>query len=228
MTPRPAATLVVVRQGSHGLEVLMLERPTGGFFGGLWVFPGGAVEPVDDSELARRAVLVPNGAEDGAWRSAALRETAEELGLTMTSPPLQPLEWGHGSRVFEQVLRHGAAFDGGRLRPLSRWVTPEWAPTRYDTRFYLAVVEEDPPLRPRVGEVERFEWVTPSDALARADRSEWALVTPTLHHLTWLASLADVSAAWHLAGGARRLLPADGPADDGSLVLMGLPAMERG
>jgi 8-oxo-dGTP pyrophosphatase MutT (NUDIX family) len=82
-----AGTVVLLRDGEHGLEVLILQRPARGSFAGAWVFPGGLVEDVD-----RRS-----GAGEDAARAAAVRECAEEVGLepqglvTMSRwiPPLQ-------------------------------------------------------------------------------------------------------------------------------------------
>lgn len=193
MTPRPAATLVVVRPGAEGIEVLMLERPEDGYFGGLWVFPGGGVEDADHSPLARRAVT-GDGA-DHPWRAAALRETVEEVGLAVTTPPSPRSMVAEGPAVFESVLQSSARLDGAGIRLLSRWVTPEGAPTRYDTRFYLAVMEGDPALVPRPAEVIDVAWVDPADALARGEEGSWSLVLPTIHHLRWLERHRDVRSA---------------------------------
>ncbi len=67
---RPAATVVIAREGSDGLEVLLLKRSAVGAFAGMWVFPGGRVDDADsgDDDLQRAA-------------SAAVREAAEEAGL---------------------------------------------------------------------------------------------------------------------------------------------------
>lgn len=69
-----AGTVVLLRDGTAGPEVLLLRRPARGSFAGAWVFPGGKVEPGDrrdhepESEDARRA---------------AIRETGEEVGLAV-------------------------------------------------------------------------------------------------------------------------------------------------
>jgi 8-oxo-dGTP pyrophosphatase MutT (NUDIX family) len=73
-TPRPAATVIVLRGGSDALEVLLVKRnPEARFMGGAWVFPGGAVD--------RR-----EGEGDEALRSAALRELDEEAGIVLGDP----------------------------------------------------------------------------------------------------------------------------------------------
>lgn len=75
--PIPAATVVLVRDGDEGIETLMLRRNARGFFGGMWVFPGGRLDPGDGED------------EDGA-RRAAVRETAEEAGLVVDPATLVP------------------------------------------------------------------------------------------------------------------------------------------
>ena len=73
-TPRPAATVVVLRGGGEALEVLLLRRnPAARFMGGAWVFPGGAVEAGE-------------GDGEASFRAAALREMREEAGLILPAP----------------------------------------------------------------------------------------------------------------------------------------------
>lgn len=200
----------------------MLERPSRGFFGGLWVFPGGAVEPIDHGEAARRVVAMPEGATDLPWRAAGLRETAEEVGLALTDPPIAGAL--SGSDIYLEVESRGAIFDGRRLGLLSQWVTPAGAPVRFDARFYLVSTWGDPPLVPQDGEVEQIEWVSPGDALQRHERREWRLVTPTLHHLRWLAAHRGTDTMWE-AVAANREPGVSGSEEDGSLVRVHLPMM---
>src|SRR5947209_15352032 len=72
-TPRPAASVIVLRGGGEALEVLLVKRnPAARFMGAAWVFPGGAVDRHEgEGELALRA--------------AALRELAEEAGIALSS-----------------------------------------------------------------------------------------------------------------------------------------------
>ena len=81
--PGAAATVVLLRDGERGLEVLLAERPRDrGSFAGAWVFPGGAV---DDADAAGGSV----DTEDAA-RRAAVRETREEIGLELDRYDLVP------------------------------------------------------------------------------------------------------------------------------------------
>lgn len=224
VTPRPAATVVLVRPAAGEPEVLMLERPARGFFGGLWVFPGGGVEPIDHEELAASTMIVPPETDDLPWRAAALREMAEEVGLALTDPPIDVPVTLLGAAVYREVQAHRARFDGRRLRLLSQWVTPEGAPTRFDARFYLARVDGDPLLSIQAGEVIDTAWITAAEALDRLERQEWMMVTPTIHHLRWLTRYSDVDAIWDAAGEASGARVEPTVEFDGSEVKVQLPA----
>jgi 8-oxo-dGTP pyrophosphatase MutT (NUDIX family) len=72
--PRQAATVILLRGGADGLEVLLVRRtPKARFMGGVWVFPGGAVDTTE-------------GAGDAAHRIAAVRELEEEAAITLDDP----------------------------------------------------------------------------------------------------------------------------------------------
>src|SRR3954451_16103723 len=71
VTPRQAATVIVLRGGDEALEVLLVQRnPEQRFMGGAWVFPGGAVDAVD-------------GEDESAHKLAGVREVSEEAGLAL-------------------------------------------------------------------------------------------------------------------------------------------------
>ncbi|HEY5287814.1 MAG TPA: NUDIX hydrolase [Solirubrobacteraceae bacterium] len=77
--PRQAATVILLRGGEQTLEVLLVKRTEQAkFMGGVWVFPGGAVDENDPR---------PSGAGNaGAHRAAAARELSEEAGITLANP----------------------------------------------------------------------------------------------------------------------------------------------
>jgi 8-oxo-dGTP pyrophosphatase MutT (NUDIX family) len=72
--PRQAATVILLRGGDEDLELLLVKRtPRARFMGGVWVFPGGAVDRAE-------------GNDDSAHRAAAVRELREEAGVTLRDP----------------------------------------------------------------------------------------------------------------------------------------------
>lgn len=126
-----AATVVLLRDSDAGPEVLLLERPTAGSFGGAWVFPGGRVDPEDRRDT-------PSEAE--AARLAGVRETAEETGLTLLPDALVPLScWIPPENIPRryQTWFFAAAAPAGtiRLNPGELlnylWLTPENALERH-------------------------------------------------------------------------------------------------
>ncbi len=143
--PRDAATVVVVRDGVAGLEVFLLRRVrTMAFAAGMHVFPGGKVDPGDDGGEG----LPPAWADAFCYGDvallrrvvgAAIRETAEECGVTVTAAD---------------------------LRPLAHWVTPTVEPRRYDTRFLLAALPDGQHARVSDGEADEGAWFPMADALA--------------------------------------------------------------
>jgi 8-oxo-dGTP pyrophosphatase MutT (NUDIX family) len=80
----PAATVVVLRGRDGGFDVLMLRRNSKHAFGGMWVFPGGKVDPHDIDPDA------PDD-EERAARRAAVREAVEEAALILDSESLVPI-----------------------------------------------------------------------------------------------------------------------------------------
>lgn len=191
--PRPAATVLLVRAAPSGFEVLMVRRNAGGYFGGLFAFPGGGVEEVDQGPLARR--VVKTEAADRAYRAAALRELAEETGLALTVGGVVTAPRLEGGELYTALHRDGLHLDGDRLMPLSRWVTPESAPRRYDTRFYLSEVGDVPLVRLDASELSASEWVSPSRALFREAEGDWPMFRPTIAHLRWLESRGSLDGA---------------------------------
>ena len=178
--PRPASTVLVVRDGPDGIEVAMGLRPPGGHFGGVWVFPGGAVDHAD-REAADDS--------DEAWRLAGLRETWEEVGLAIVEPSSVVIPPGNGS-VHDRLRTVGASFAVGRMVYLSNWVTPAFVPKRFDTRFYL--IDADGPLHP-TEELVDVAWVAVTTVVERRHAGELPLMFPTLSHLRYLAGFGDVA-----------------------------------
>ena len=75
--PIPAATVVLLRDGDNGPEVLMLKKNSKITFGGMWVFPGGKIDAADHGDPAAEDAL------EQAARTAAAREAEEEAGIVL-------------------------------------------------------------------------------------------------------------------------------------------------
>jgi 8-oxo-dGTP pyrophosphatase MutT (NUDIX family) len=74
VVPRQAASVILLRGGAESLELLLVQRdPNARFMGGVWVFPGGAVDAHE-------------GEGDEAHRTAAVRELAEEAAVEGVDP----------------------------------------------------------------------------------------------------------------------------------------------
>jgi glyoxylase-like metal-dependent hydrolase (beta-lactamase superfamily II)/8-oxo-dGTP pyrophosphatase MutT (NUDIX family) len=213
---RPAATVVLLREGSHGLETLLTHRPsTMAFAGGAHVFPGGRVDAADaDPGLAARSVVA---AEDAATALggdltpemalaaylAAVRELFEEAGVLLgeTSATVGRIAEARTALLAGEVtLATVAAALHLRLRtdllvPLSRWVTPPPYPRRFDARFFAASLPDGATPSFEGGEVVAHAWLRPTDALeAMADGqlTLWLPTSTTLQQLDHVQSIEEI------------------------------------
>ncbi len=204
---RPAATVVLLRDGPQGLEVFMVRRHHQiDFAGGALVFPGGKVAP-EDIELGQ--TLVPDDAL-APFRVAAIRELFEESGLFLAGGATGS---GHGlnaaplDRLRTELVQEGVGFtlllerlelrpDLGALLPFAHWITPEMVPKRFDTHFFLARMTGDTVLRHDGGETVDTLWINPGDAIAAAQAGQHTIIWPTLMNLQKLARHDTVQAAW--------------------------------
>lgn len=133
VTPRLAGTVLVLRQAPD-LQVLMLRRQQAlRFMGGLWAFPGGAV----DAGEAGNAGEAPCGTSPRihAAALASSRELLEEAQLRI--PPRQLVHFAH-------------------------WITPSGVPRRFDTHFFLALAPIGQEPRADTTETSDLTWMEPS------------------------------------------------------------------
>lgn len=138
--PRDAASLIVCRRRGRGMEVLMgRRRRQARFTPGVYVFPGGSVEPADRQARPASPLSAPEGP---AFRShahattlamAAVRETAEETGLVLGEAG----DVGTGAGGWGLFRALGLAPPLGRLHYVGRAITPAYSPHRYHARFFM-------------------------------------------------------------------------------------------
>ncbi len=159
--PVLAATVILLRDGDDGLETLMLRRNSKIVFGGMWVFPGGRLDPEDWHG-------VPSEDDLAASRRAAAREAMEECGLAVeadsmvpyahwTPPPITPkrfLTWFFAARAGAGEV----AIDDGEIKE-SEWLSPRAALERQAARE----IELAPPTFVTLSDLSR--WSSVDDAL---------------------------------------------------------------
>jgi 8-oxo-dGTP pyrophosphatase MutT (NUDIX family) len=230
--PRHASTVVLLRDRPEGMQAYLLRRTrTMAFAAGMYVFPGGSVDPRDQT-LSDDAWAGPPPAEWAALLSAdealtkalvcaAVRETFEESGVLLAGAGPGDVvadttgeDWEADraalvdrSLSFAAMLdRRGLVLRADLLRPWAHWITPEVEPKRFDTRFFVAALPAGQLTRDVGGEADRVAWVRPADALAAADRAEMGMLPPTAFTLSELGTY-DTVAAVLAAGTARDVKP---------------------
>lgn len=202
--PRAASTVLLLRAGAQGPEILLVRRARSmGFFPDAWVFPGGRV---DESDGIAPAIGHPSARESElrAYIVAAARECFEEAGLWLGPHPLGELhraELLSGRSGLDRI--HEAVVDVDLFRLWSWWVTPEQEPRRYDTRFLLARLPQElrTEAKPDGTETTAIAWHTPAAALQLHRQGQLPLAPPTFRTLEELAPFASVDAIWTDAAG---------------------------
>lgn len=157
MTPRPASTVVVVRDNptGNGIETLLLLRNSAlTFEGGAWVFPGGKVDTCDYPPDP--AGMVAEQMHHTAAVNAGIRETREEAGLII-SPE--------------------------HLIPIAHWTTPLGLSRRYATWFFLCPLQEVVDIVVDADEILDYQWLSPAAALQEHGAGRIRLPVPTAHTL---------------------------------------------
>ena len=215
-TPRPAATILLIRDGRQGLEVFMVVRHHQiDFASGALVFPGGRVDP-GDHDLAADTSLVPQPRWDMPFRIAAIRETFEECGVLLARPlgqdrlvtgaELRVIEDAHraalnkGQVDFATVLNsHGLVPATDRLEHYAHWITPANQPKRYDTQFYLVEAPAEHLAVHDGHESVDSLWIRPAQALADTEAGKFKLVFATMKNLEKLARRSCVADALAMA-----------------------------
>ncbi|PRD70212.1 NUDIX hydrolase [Malikia spinosa] len=223
--PRDAASLVLLRDGSAGLEVLLLRRHADSrVMGGVHVFPGGKLDPTDCSPDALAALdleaeqllarldepaLTPEKA--AGLHLAALRETFEEAGLLLAdnadAAARQALadRQTAGEALADAMAALGLRWQASAILPWSRWITPRHPASgaAFDTRFFLARLPTGQEARHDGYETTEAVWLAPRQALTLHAEHRLELVPPQLMSLVKLARHATVDSAWNEALAAR-------------------------
>lgn len=229
---RRASTVILLRENREGfLEVYLVKRNhKSSFMPGLYVFPGGSLEPWDGNahlpdsgwdqpfcRILERLGKGLNKKQAKAHLVGAIRETFEEVGVLLAERDgweIQESSLTKGispeaRRFKDLLLEQPTKLQASRLSPWAHWITPEAMPKRFDTRFYLALHPEGQTCLPDQVETTQGVWIRPRDGVlgnheARIPLSPPALVT--LQELSVFKTMRELKcAAWDKGWGFPRL-----------------------
>jgi len=212
-TFRDAACVVLVRGHGRKLEAYWVRRSDAvAFQPGFMAFPGGKVD-AGDADWP-----MPGVADDfeRAARVCAVREALEETGVLVgvdgavdaaSLAAARRALLDHRATLAEVAREHGWQLAPESLTFAGRWQTPVFAPTRFDTLFFLSrlPIGQAPSVVP--GELAGGEWVKPLAALDRYRHGQLTFAAPILWTLIALAEGEDGLAARIAQGPARAAAP---------------------
>jgi recombination protein RecT len=200
--PRPAATVLLLRDSGAGVEVLMTRRSaTASFAPGAYVFPGGGIDAADAQAhdiAARRATQQDLPLTQAI---AAIRESFEELGILLArhrdGRPVDAADVGALDRhapFAAQCRERGLVLAADQVYVLAHWITDRDLPRRFDVPFLAARMPEGQ--SPVADEAEQFEpvWVRPAEALSRHHAGQFFMIFPTIRTLERLEKFESVDA----------------------------------
>ncbi|MDI3314207.1 MAG: NUDIX domain-containing protein [Mycobacterium sp.] len=212
LTPRPAATVMLVRDTAEGIAVFLMRRHSAmEFAAGVMAFPGGGVDDRD-----RNTGIVWTGPPPDWWAQrfgigtdlaealvcAAARETFEETGVLFAAPERDPRGIIRDASVFRDsrlalaerrlsfadfLRRENLVLRADLLRPWANWVTPQAERTRrYDTYFFVAALPEGQRADGENSESDHAGWATPQAAIDDFTAGRSFLLPPTWSQLDTL------------------------------------------
>jgi glyoxylase-like metal-dependent hydrolase (beta-lactamase superfamily II)/8-oxo-dGTP pyrophosphatase MutT (NUDIX family) len=201
---RPAATVLLLRDGPDGIEVLMTRRSmTASFAPGAYVFPGGGIDSADAQAHSMAHRRAKQSDLHLTQAIAAIRESFEELGILFARHA--DGRWADNADIasihrqappdtsfYAQCQHQGLTLAADQVFVLAHWITDRDLPRRFDVPFLVAQMPEGQ--TPVADESEQFEpvWVRPADALSRHANGDFFIVFPTIRTLQRLTAFALV------------------------------------
>ena len=228
--PRPATTVLLLRpsvpgEGTSPLEVFMVVRHHAiDSFSGALVFPGGKLEEADgDPRLKARCTGADNiSPGELKFRVAGVREAFEECGILLArkrgqraliaAADLKAIEEKWRARlakdeasIVDLVEAEDLEIATDLMVPYAHWITPTFAPKRFDTWFFLAEAPEDQIALHDGSESVDSVWIGAQAAIDEAAAGKRTLVHATTKNLELLAEGKTVAGAI-AAAGARKIV----------------------
>src|SRR4051812_27237796 len=184
VTPRPASTVLVARDGAAGIEVLLIRRNVASdFAAGALVFPGGALHAEDGTDAMRARCRGPVAPAVLPLAVAAIRETFEEAGILLAcrTGVAAPVGGADHRDLVARYQHAVAARETGWIEmldredltlacdlvvPFAHWITPPSRPKRFDTHFFVAPAPAGQEATHDAQEAVDAVWLRPADAIA--------------------------------------------------------------
>jgi endoribonuclease LACTB2 len=195
-TPKDAAAIILLRDRADPKVFWVKRSQKLKFMGGFHAFPGGQLDKEDSA-----ITVTGSDGDEAVMRACAVREFFEETGVLLArgAEALSPeqisakrLAMTEGAKSFKQILEEDRLeIAGSDFEPAGRWVTPHFAPRRFDTWFFLAWMPEGQEALIETGELETGEWIPPSAAFDSWHHGDIIMAPPTLHIIQTLAKNAD-------------------------------------
>jgi len=190
-TPLPAATVLLLRDGEQGLEVLMTRRSMSASFApGAYVFPGGGIEP-NDAAIHHLVNRRPTQNDTRLTQAiAAIRESFEELGVLLATDAqgrmasMQDIaKLDRSQALHTQCEALGLTLAADQVFVLAHWITDRDLKRRFDVPFLVARMPDHQ--TPVADEHEQFEpvWIRPAEALRRHREEDFFIIFPTIRTL---------------------------------------------
>ncbi|HDP35829.1 MAG TPA: MBL fold metallo-hydrolase [Candidatus Hydrogenedentes bacterium] len=194
-TPKKAAAVIMFVENAGSL-LLVRRNQALAFMGGHHAFPGGSVSEYDTGVRVRGAA----DAEQAGTLTAAVRELFEETGILLVEGAVLSDEKKAETRVavlnspdiFEDMLAEaGLYIEAEKFIPVGRWITPTFAPMRFDTQYFLYCAGEPFPASPigHEGEITETGWFNTCEALDLRANGVIQMSTPVVFVLRRLAVL---------------------------------------
>jgi 8-oxo-dGTP pyrophosphatase MutT (NUDIX family) len=234
VTPRLAATTILVRARGGQPELLLLKRGEHArFMPNAYVFAGGALDPadesaevydlcrgLDDKRASEKLELPSNGLR---FFVAAVREAFEECGLLLAydahGDVVDLTAWDE-SRLRETRVQvasgqlsiavlcrmHGWRLAVDKLAFYSHWITPPGR-LRFDTRFFLCAAPPRQTASLAGNEMSELLWRTASEALSEHAAEKLLLMYPTRSLLKEIAGMRGIDELFEFAARPRKILP---------------------
>jgi 8-oxo-dGTP pyrophosphatase MutT (NUDIX family) len=147
--------------------------------------PSGTVVVLRDTDAALELLLLQRATREGKPGPWVFPGGKVDVADRRAGDP--PLLDARRAAVRETAEEAGLALDPDRLVAISRWITPEISPQRFDTWFFLARAAAGAHVRIDGGEMGDHRWLAPEAALAAHHRHAIRLAPPTFVTVSWLA-----------------------------------------